>query len=153
MRTSALYSAKKFIIFGRKKYDARSTVGSNNYIETIYIPDSFENNKKDTISSDVFKNTMENLDMIPFFIEQGGNNILEINWNMIENSLPTGKEICFIFGNEGIGIPTPILNLKTHFNSDIISIPQTGIMRSLNVSTAAAIVLWEYSKIKMKYII
>lgn len=150
MRTAAVYSAKKFVIFGRKKMDARSCVGSNNYIDVIHIPNSFEDSEKESICPEIFRNVMEEHNFIPIFVEQNGKNILDVNWKVVENAIPDGKEICFIFGNEGTGISAPILQShKLFIGSEIISIPQTGIMRSLNVSSAAAIVLWEFVKCKL----
>jgi tRNA G18 (ribose-2'-O)-methylase SpoU len=50
--------------------------------------------------------------------------------------------VCLVFGNESNGLPESFLN------SDMkkISIPQLGVLRSFNVSAAAAIVMWDFYK-------
>lgn len=141
MRTGAIYGAKKCIYFGRKKHDARSCVGSQFYIEKIY---------SEEISAENFRKTMEANNLIPYFVEQGGIQLPEISWNEIRNKLPEDKEICFVFGSEGTGIPSEILNTRRHFGTEIITIPQLGIMRSLNVAVSAGILIWEYSKDSFK---
>jgi tRNA (cytidine/uridine-2'-O-)-methyltransferase len=45
-----------------------------------------------------------------------------------------------IFGNEGSGLPAPI---HERFGDRMLKIPMTGDVRSLNLSTAAAVVLFE----------
>ena len=69
----------------------------------------------------------------PVCIEQGGENIKECKFP---------EKPCFIFGNEGDGIPDEILNSCRYK----IEIPQFGVLRSLNVSTAAGIVMYEYTR-------
>lgn len=151
-RTGVVFSAKRMFVFGRKKFDARTCVGADKYIDVLYIANSFKNSdpESEEICPEKFKKTMEENNLIPFFIEQGGTDIRKINWKVVENSIPEGKQICFVFGNEGIGISLPILQQHKYFSSEIISIPQTGAaMRSLNVSCAATILLWEFAKSKM----
>lgn len=128
MRTAALLGASDFFIFGRKKYDKRSTVGAQNYINvhqydmTVYHLHSVCNEFGYT----------------PVFIEQGGMTLplRDGEWkNMPERLL-------FIFGSESDGIPNDIIYSFPH--SPIISIPQRGVLRSFNVSAAMSIVAWEY---------
>ena len=53
----------------------------------------------------------------------------------------------FIFGNESYGIDKEVLNYCSDIEGfSVLSIPQLGILRSLNVSNSASIVLWEYYK-------
>ena len=43
-------------------------------------------------------------------------------------------------GNEGLGIPKDLIEKTRLFDPLVVSIPQRGVIRSLNVSTAFAIV-------------
>ena len=57
------------------------------------------------------------------------------------------KTPVFIFGNETYGFDNNVLNTcKDIEGFTVISIPQLGILRSLNVSNSASIILWEYYK-------
>jgi tRNA G18 (ribose-2'-O)-methylase SpoU len=49
----------------------------------------------------------------------------------------------FIFGEEGCGIPKSILDHCNHHGM-IVEIPQFGSVRSLNVASAASIVMYDY---------
>lgn len=140
MRTAAIYSAQKFFIFGRKKYDARSCVGAKNYIDVKHVSDAGKQNK---ISLEKFKETMIENNLIPYFIEQGGVPITNFSWSSEYDIIPEDKQICLVFGNEGDGIQDDILDLRHYFGTEILSIPQSGIMRSLNVSVAAGIAIWD----------
>jgi len=54
--------------------------------------------------------------------------------------LPSGKKVAFVFGNEITGVSDEVVAL-----ADIcIEIPQFGTKHSLNISVAAAVVMWEF---------
>ena len=50
-----------------------------------------------------------------------------------------GKPVCVILGNEVKGVQQRLIDMC----DDCIEIPQFGTKHSLNVSTAAGIVIWE----------
>ncbi|MBN1326173.1 hypothetical protein JW977_04335 [Candidatus Falkowbacteria bacterium] len=58
--------------------------------------------------------------------------------NLFETPLPT--KMALMVGNESDGIPQNLLNMATQW----IHIPITGKIKSLNVSHAAAICLFEW---------
>jgi tRNA G18 (ribose-2'-O)-methylase SpoU len=47
---------------------------------------------------------------------------------------------CLVFGSESKGIPQEIVNDS---RAEVVAIPQVGVIRSYNVSAAAAIAMWE----------
>ena len=52
-----------------------------------------------------------------------------------------------IFGNETNGIPKKLIEICKNINGfKVLSIPQFGALKSLNVSNSASIVLWELHK-------
>jgi tRNA G18 (ribose-2'-O)-methylase SpoU len=135
IRTACLMGAQEVITIGRNQHDARSEVGATNYIKVSKLGgiDSELN-----LDPNVFINAMIERNLTPVFAETGGNDIRTINWNTIKNP-------CFVFGNESKGIPDNILATQSMFKDSVIAtIKQRGVMRSLNVSSSAAIILNEY---------
>jgi len=130
MRTAALLGVRDFFIFGRKKYDRRSTVGAQNYINVHQYP----------MDVSFLHNVCQDTGYTPVFIEQGGKNLptTHTEWKV----MPLNP--IFIFGSESDGIPNDII--YSFPNSPVISIPQCGVLRSFNVSAAMSIVTWEYLK-------
>ena len=58
----------------------------------------------------------------------------------IENPQVTDLPLAFVFGNEVDGVDDQVIALC----DGVIEIPQWGMKHSLNISVAAAIVLWEF---------
>jgi len=58
----------------------------------------------------------------------------------IENPQVTDLPLAFVFGNEVDGVDEQVIALC----DGVIEIPQWGMKHSLNISVAAAIVLWEF---------
>jgi len=130
MRTASLLGARDFFIFGRRKYDKRSTVGAQNYINVHQSPMDVKS----------FHDVCQDTGYQPVFIEQGGLTLplTEGEWNR----MPTKP--MFVFGSESDGIPNDIIYTFPH--APIISIPQWGVLRSYNVSSAMSIVTWEATR-------
>lgn len=134
LRSGVLFGAEKAFIFGKKKYDRRSTVGAQNYIDISYFQEEYT---KSSFEKIIFDNGYT-----PIYVEQNGHDYKEefSKLNDFANLYEIRKP-CFIFGSESDGIP-----FELDFEKDcIISILQFGVMRSLNVSVAAGIIMAEYS--------
>lgn len=157
LRTAHLCGCRKFIIFGRRKYDKRSAVGVYNYIDVERIQ-GLKNPQQDLTSelnnldyifdSDIFVNFIIENNYIPIFIEQSSESISAIpkNISLILSSIPQGKTPIFIFGNEGTGIPSNILETRPKFDvSFILELCQSGALQSYNVSSACAIISYMIS--------
>jgi tRNA(Leu) C34 or U34 (ribose-2'-O)-methylase TrmL len=138
IRSATLLGARDFFIFGRRKYDKRSTVGAQNYINI---------HKFGNTVADITK-ACTNFSYFPVFIEHGGTPLpLNVgDWEDIEDmDIINNFRPMFIFGSESNGIPNDILDSFPYCK--ILSIPQRGVLRSFNVSSTMAIVCWEYSKL------
>jgi tRNA G18 (ribose-2'-O)-methylase SpoU len=84
---------------------------------------------------------MINHKLVPIFCEHGGDNVFTINWkDIIGKIIENGFEPCIVMGNEGNGIPEVILMQVTPLNGHLVSIPQKGVIRSFNVSSAFSII-------------
>lgn len=124
IRTANVFGASEVILYGRKKFDRRASVGAEFYTNFRQI---------------------EYLDQLETTLSEYGNIIaLENNLSNTESLInykwDYSQKILICLGQEGNGIPSEILNLcKT-----TLEIPQLGSVRSLNVSTAAAIVMYDY---------
>ena len=136
IRSACLLGAENFYIFGRNKFDKRSTVGAEKYINIVqYVFD-------DPIHADesiLNQLTLMNHDII--LCETGGEVLGKDNWTYDKNNPPVQHPL-FLFGSESHGIPEKVSNA---FDRKI-SIPQRGVMRSFNVSAAMNIICWDYIK-------
>ena len=148
MRTACVYGCDQYFIIGRKIYDSRSCVGSNKYVDLHInkeivksLPDK---NDKPEVDKYKFKKFLVKNKISPIFIEQGGTNINTFSFN---NYLAKSKGFTptFIFGNETFGIDFDLMKYCSDLPGySILTIPQPGLLKSLNVSNSASIVLWEY---------
>lgn len=125
IRTAVIFGAQKFYVVGKKRYDKRSTVGAHNYIDIQFVEEDLQTNDSQQRVLEKINN-----EYIPVLIEQGGSDI------MCENFYGWSP-CCFMFGSESAGTPEYLQKSINH----IFSISQIGILRSLNVSAAAAIVI------------
>jgi tRNA G18 (ribose-2'-O)-methylase SpoU len=124
IRTANAMGAKEVILYGRRSFDRRSSMGTEFYMEFQQIKFVEE-----------IDEVLKEYDMI-VGLENGikAQNLIDYKWNKNIKTL-----ICL--GQEGNGIPTEIL-AKCH---DLVEIPQFGSVRSLNVGTAAGIVMYDYT--------
>ena len=129
VRSAAVLGCSDVWIVGRRKYDARPEVGAKNYIRV---------HKVDTVDPEFFAAK----GLQPFLIEQGGIPLEDMNFKPYIRG-PTTP--CFIMGSEGHGLPEDFLkSMKS--TALTLTISQYGLVRSLNVSIAGSIVIYEYLK-------
>jgi hypothetical protein len=130
--------AERFIVFGRRHYDRRSCVGSYHYLD-IDCAGGFDFDSG-VYDFSLFWSTLAKYNYFPVFIETGdASSELDVRDDVISRIISTyGKKPCFIFGSESKGIPSQLLAEA----KEILRIKQLGVIRSLNVSAASAIVMW-----------
>jgi tRNA G18 (ribose-2'-O)-methylase SpoU len=133
IRTAVILGCSDVYVVGRKKYDRRPEVGAKNYIQIHRIKDIGS-------GSEFFRENK----LVPIILEQGGVALEEFSFKpYLPNKLEPGQKIVFVVGSESMGLPKAFMK---SIGAPIISISQYGVMRSLNVSIAASIILYEYSK-------
>jgi tRNA G18 (ribose-2'-O)-methylase SpoU len=136
IRSAHLTGVRKVATVGRMKHDARGQVGSEKYFDVERI--SGLNDDGLTVNPLVFWNWISDNEFFPVFVEQGGIMLNELDWcDEISNNIP--YQPCLVFGNENRGIQDDILNDSRGI---VVSIPQRGAIRSFNVASAAAIVMY-----------
>lgn len=109
-----------------KKIDKRATVGTHNYTNVIHC-----------YNEDEFFDKLREYDYIPVAVE---NNINYTCKNAMD--YVALRRSCFIFGSESSGLESTVLDKCL----DIITLPNYGSVRSLNVATAAGIIMANYVK-------
>lgn len=137
LRSACLMGAENFYIFGRKKFDRRSTVGAENYINIM----QFTYDNPLTADDDMFNAVCilhaGTHDIV--MCEQGGREIGSNKFDMWANKRLNNP--LFLFGSESHGIPG-VFSKNSLFHK--VSIPQVGVLRSFNVSAAMNIIVFDY---------
>ena len=160
IRTANLCGANKFVLFGRRKYDARGCVGAQNYtpIDKIAaIPDisliNFEeitcDETDDMLDAQVFIDYIHSNCYLPVFMEQDQFSHPATNKN-IHSIFIRAKELkrtpLFIFGSESFGIPRNILDVRLSGKIDLsytLELKQRGCVRSFNVANCCSIICYK----------
>ena len=123
VRTANSFNVAKVHIIGKKKYNRRSAMCTDKYLEIVHHP---------TIDS--FLRTQNNRELIA-----------------IENNTPRAKALhdkkfskdtTLIFGSENNGISDELLEVS----ADVRFIESFGSTRSVNVGVAAGIAMYEYAR-------
>ena len=139
VRTAAVMGASDVYIIGKKKYDKRSAVGSYNYIKI---------HRHGWIAEPV--RFFEAEGYVPIIIEQGGQPLEDFDFTPYFK--PESKPV-LIMGSEGEGVDKEWLAKLKKAGANTITISQCGIIRSLNVSVASSMVMYELCKQMKKKVV
>lgn len=138
-RSACLMGAENFYIFGRRKFDARSTVGAENYINIVqYVFDDPLHADEEILNSINELHTIKH-DIV--VCEHGGYELGKFSWYEKHIYPHDNYTPLFLFGSESHGIPSCITDSPI---CSRVSIPQRGVLRSFNVSAAMNIIVWDY---------
>jgi tRNA G18 (ribose-2'-O)-methylase SpoU len=131
IRTAVIFGCSDVYIVGKKRYDRRPEVGAKNYIRV---------HRHTSLPLNFFRENK----LLPIVLEQGGTPLEDFNFRpYLPEQLEPGWKVVFLVGNESMGFPQEFM--KT-LGAPRITISQYGIMRSLNVSIASSILLYEYTR-------
>ena len=125
VRNHNAFAGKDIWFVGRKQWDKRGAVGTYHY-EDIHYAANWE----------VF---MENKPQGPIVCVE---NVISDSRHKHLGSFNIPKNSIFVYGEENSGIPDDILVSADY----ILSIPMFGSVRSLNVSVASGIIMYEYRR-------
>jgi tRNA G18 (ribose-2'-O)-methylase SpoU len=151
VRSAHLCGAEKVFIIGNNKFDRRGCVGSQNYtnievvkLDGIDLTLNFEKFLVGKLLSENYLPIVIDKTENSYTIENFEEKYKKIHQNLKDcGSVLINPKPCFIFGNENLGVP----EFLRKFPYWSFHIPQLGVIRSFNVSSAAAIVMYEVSKI------
>jgi tRNA G18 (ribose-2'-O)-methylase SpoU len=121
IRNANAFMAKEVIVWGRKQFDKRGTVGAHHYSNLKFV--------KETEDLD-----LDGCLVIGFDNMDGAEPLEEFSWEPEE-----GQHIVLAFGQEQTGLPDEIVQRCDH----IVYISQYGSTRSLNVGCASAIAMYD----------
>ena len=139
LRSASLLGAENFYIFGRKKFDARSTVGAENYINIKQIVFDDPIHADEELLVYLQKLYIQHHEIV--ICEHGGDQLGTFTWNDIGVYPHKNHTPLFLFGSESHGVPQ-IISDERAFSK--VSIGQRGVLRSFNVSAAMNIICWDY---------
>ena len=116
VRNANAFGAEQVFYFGKKKWDRRGAQGTYHYTDVSYIEQLSE---------------LTNLGYTLVAVDN------------IEGAIPFDKFVwpekpLLIFGEEGTGISSEVLEVC----KNVVYIPQTGSVRSVNVGCASAIIMY-----------
>ena len=135
IRTAAILGCSDVYLVGKRKYDRRSEVGAKHYIPIHRLP---------SVEPEFFAANK----LLPVLVEQGGTALDDFSFKpYLPGRMPEGWKVVLIVGSESAGLPKKFMSALASAGSSgapIVTISQYGVMRSLNVSIAASIVLYEY---------
>jgi len=137
VRTAAVMGASDIYIIGKKKYDKRSAVGAYHYIKI---------HREGWLTDPV--RFFEAEGYVPIIIEQGGQPLEDFDFKPYFK--PESKPV-LIMGSEGEGVDKIWLAKLKKAGAKTITISQCGIIRSLNVSVASSMVMYELCKQMKNY--
>jgi tRNA G18 (ribose-2'-O)-methylase SpoU len=121
IRNANAFCAKDVIIYGRKQYDRRGTVGTHLYANLRHVKLIEELNFGDSIVVGI-----DNIDgAVP-----------------LEDFVWPKQHVIMAFGQEASGLTEEIVKLCSH----MVYIKQYGSVRSLNVGCASAVAMYDYCR-------
>jgi tRNA G18 (ribose-2'-O)-methylase SpoU len=137
VRTAHLMGAEKVYLFGRRSFDSRGTVGAMHYTDVERIEGLTPEGE---IDCEKFLKIFEPKGTLLFIEQNDYDNDLNDMWKVIRQRNEQNRHHIIVLGSESDGIPPIIM----HGKGTVFSIRQRGVIRSLNVSTAAGIAMYTY---------
>jgi len=121
IRTCNAFACSGIIFFGKRRYDRRGAVGTQNY-ENIWHTDSLEQ---------LLEWTHFSRRVAAEIGPKVTNNLYNYQWE---------KSTTLFLGEEGPGLSDKLVDVC----DDVVEIPQRGSVRSMNVANVAGIMTYDY---------
>lgn len=126
IRSANAFGAEQVFYIGKKNWDRRSAVGTHHYIDLIHY-DTWLDFYNERLYDYCFIAIENNVD--------DSVSLDEFDWGQVH--LHDGP-VCILLGEEQNGLGDDALEIADY----IVSIPQIGSVRSLNVAVAGSIVMY-----------
>jgi tRNA G18 (ribose-2'-O)-methylase SpoU len=123
MRSANAFGIHKFFYYGKKRFDRRACIGSQNYCDLNFF--STLDEVKSLKSQYHFVGLENN-------IERKSHDMMKYNWK--PNTL-------FVIGEESIGLTNDMMDVC----DELVEIVLKGSIRSLNAGCAASLAFYDYS--------
>ncbi len=124
IRNANAFLAKEVIIYGRKSFDRRGTVGTHVYENLKHVREIEDLNFPDAV--------IVGVDNLPEAVP-------------IDTFVWPTQHVILAFGQEQLGLPEEVKAICNHF----VYIRQYGSVRSLNVGCASSIAMYDYCAKKL----
>jgi tRNA(Leu) C34 or U34 (ribose-2'-O)-methylase TrmL len=164
IRTANLCGASKFILFGRRRYDRRGTVGAEHYtiidkiaaipnLSLINFEEITTEATDDMLDVQVFIDYIKTNNYLPVFMEQDKFSRPATNGNIkeiIQRTQALSRIPLFIFGSEGFGIPRNLLDTRIRCKFELsftLELKQRGCIRSHNVANCCSIICYKVMEV------
>jgi len=164
IRTANLCGASKFILFGRRRYDRRGTVGAEHYtiidkiaaipnLSLINFEEITTEETDDMLDVQVFIDYIKTNNYLPVFMEQDKFSRPATNGNIkeiIQRTQALSRIPLFIFGSEGFGIPRNLLDTRIRCKFELsftLELKQRGCIRSHNVANCCSIICYKVMEV------
>lgn len=139
MRTASLFGMGEMITLGKRKFNARTSIGAESFIPLNKISASCGVHN-DQLDIEKILTELECLSKTHqiIFIELSPESI---DFRDMKKKIAADKPVLFVLGSENGGIPEQVLKFQP---SVTLMIPQKGVMPCFNVSIAFSIVASMY---------
>ena len=137
VRNANFFGFRSVHYVGKKKWDKRGSVGTHHYTPMYYYKDEEE-----------FIKTISSTGRPLIAIENNIPEFKDITFNLFNFDFSNVDEPVFVFGEEKAGLSETILMAATC----ILTIPNYGSVRSLNVGTTSGIVMGVYRNYYEKFL-
>lgn len=137
VRNANFFGFRSVHYVGKKKWDKRGSVGTHNYTPMYHYK---------TEEEFIEAHSVTNRPLIA--IENNIPQFSDITYNLFNFDFSNIDEPIFVFGEENAGLSETILMATTC----ILTIPNYGSVRSLNVGTTSGIVMGVYRNYFEKYL-
>lgn len=124
IRNANAFLASEVVLYGRKKYNRKGAVGTQNYTHFKHVRDIEGLAEIKSGAYVIGVDNIEGAEPIDF------------------TEIPIDQHVVFAFGEEQVGLPQEMLDIC----DKLVYIRQFGSVRSLNVGVASGIVMYEYCR-------
>lgn len=128
VRTSNFFGVEAVHYWGKKKWDRRGAVGTQNYTDIHFHVDEMEMLQQ-------FVNNGYKLFALENNIDYHMRSLYDVDWQTVLN-----KKVVVLVGEESEGLSNRVLDFVLQNNGVICNIPCAGSVRSLNVASTFGIV-------------